>query len=155
MGTVQLLIGVTDGDVTDEQTDYDTQLITLTVNSKNDAPQPVETAVVVTNDEPGEIQLYANDGDPEVQVLTYEIVTGPSHGEISDFDAEDGTFTYTPTAGYVGTDTIEFRVKDDGGNRARRRRYQSHCGSDTPGSRRTARHNRPTCSWTPTAMTAF
>ena len=123
VGTVQLLIGVTDGDVTDEQTDYDTQLITLTVNSKNDAPQPVETAVVVTNDEPGEIQLYANDGDPEVQVLTYEIVTGPSHGEISDFDAEDGTFTYTPTAGYVGTDTIEFRVKDDGGT--------EHGGVDT------------------------
>jgi Ca2+-binding RTX toxin-like protein/streptogramin lyase len=39
----------------------------------------------------------------------YEIVEGPSHGEISEFDDEAGTLTYTPNNGYMGRDEFTFQ----------------------------------------------
>ena len=39
---------------------------------------------------------------------TFTIVSGPSHGTVE--LAEDGTFTYTPTTGYQGTDTFSYKV---------------------------------------------
>lgn len=39
-----------------------------------------------------------------------EVVNPPTHGTLNSF-ATDGAFTYTPSAGFVGTDTYTYRVR--------------------------------------------
>ena len=46
------------------------------------------------------------------QTLTFAIVTPPAHGNATLNDATAGTFTYTPAAGYVGSDSFTFAVTD-------------------------------------------
>ncbi len=48
--------------------------------------------------------------------LTYSIVSAPSNGATSNLDAGAGTLTYTPTAGFSGTDELTFRASNDGGD---------------------------------------
>jgi VCBS repeat-containing protein len=54
--------------------------------------------------------VLANDTDPEGQVLTAILVTGPSHGTLT-LNA-DGTFTYTPAPNFNGTDTFTYMAND-------------------------------------------
>ena len=62
-----------------------------------------------------DIQLVGDDGDSdETQILTFEIVDSPMSGDISDFVSALGSLTYTPNAGFNGSDTFTFRVMDDG-----------------------------------------
>ena len=42
--------------------------------------------------------------------LTFSMVSGPSHGSIEIH--ADGTFRYTPTAGFVGADSFVYRAND-------------------------------------------
>ncbi len=55
--------------------------------------------------------LLANDWDAEGSSLSASLVTGPSHGTLSNF-AAGGTFTYTPSTGYTGFDQFSYRVND-------------------------------------------
>jgi cyclophilin family peptidyl-prolyl cis-trans isomerase len=50
------------------------------------------------------------------QDLTYSLVSQPSHGMVSNFNATAGTFTYTPSPGFVGTDTFQYTVSSSGPN---------------------------------------
>ena len=57
--------------------------------------------------------VLANDSDPESQplsVATPRPVSGPSHGTLT-LNA-DGSFTYTPDAGYIGPDAFTYRATD-------------------------------------------
>ena len=42
--------------------------------------------------------------------VVYSVATNPAHGSVT--VNADGTFTYTPTAGYVGTDTFSYKICD-------------------------------------------
>ncbi|MGH1368910.1 MAG: Ig-like domain-containing protein, partial [Maritimibacter sp.] len=59
------------------------------------------------------IDVLANDSDPEGD--SFEVVdnTDPSNGSV--VDNGDGTFTYTPDAGFTGTDTFTYTIEDDKG----------------------------------------
>jgi ELWxxDGT repeat protein/VCBS repeat-containing protein len=54
--------------------------------------------------------VLANDTDADHDPLTASIVTGPTHGSLT-LNA-DGSFTYTPVAGYVGPDSFTYRASD-------------------------------------------
>ena len=54
--------------------------------------------------------LLTNDTDADSDSLTTSRVGQPSHGTVT--VGESGTFTYTPTAGYYGTDTFTYKVND-------------------------------------------
>jgi hypothetical protein len=54
--------------------------------------------------------ILLNDEDPEGDMLTAVLVTGPSHGKLT-LNA-DGTFTYTPTKGWTGTDSFTYKAND-------------------------------------------
>ncbi len=58
--------------------------------------------------------VLANDSDPNEDALTAVLVDGggPSHGTLT--LNPDGSFSYTPTAGYVGTDTFAYQAFDGG-----------------------------------------
>ncbi len=46
---------------------------------------------------------------------TYSIGSEPSHGTISNFNSSTGSFTYTPTANYSGSDTFTYTVSNNAG----------------------------------------
>lgn len=54
--------------------------------------------------------LLANDSDLNFEPITAEINTQPSHGTVA-INA-NGSFTYTPTAGYSGMDSFTYKSKD-------------------------------------------
>lgn len=55
--------------------------------------------------------VLGNDTDPESSVLTAVLEAGPEHGTLD--LVSDGGFSYTPAAGYVGTDSFSY-VADNG-----------------------------------------
>jgi trimeric autotransporter adhesin len=54
--------------------------------------------------------VLANDSDADGEALTAVKVTDPDHGTLA-LNA-DGSFTYTPDAGFVGTDSFTYQAKD-------------------------------------------
>ncbi len=54
--------------------------------------------------------VLANDGDPDGDPLTAQLVSGPAHGTLA--LSPDGSFTYTPTGGYSGPDSFAYRSSD-------------------------------------------
>ena len=54
--------------------------------------------------------VLANDTDADNNVLTAHLVTGPTNGTLT--LNPDGSFTYTPAAGFYGTDTFTYVAND-------------------------------------------
>jgi subtilisin family serine protease/subtilisin-like proprotein convertase family protein len=54
--------------------------------------------------------VLGNDSDPNEDPLTAVLVGGPSSGSLA-FNA-NGSFIYTPTTGFVGTDTFTYQASD-------------------------------------------
>jgi hypothetical protein len=54
--------------------------------------------------------VLANDADPNGDPLTAVPTTGPAHGTLA--LAPDGTFTYTPEAGFTGRDAFTYTASD-------------------------------------------
>jgi VCBS repeat-containing protein len=54
--------------------------------------------------------VLANDSDPDGNAISAALVTGPAHGTLS--LAANGSFTYTPTAGWSGADSFTYRASD-------------------------------------------
>jgi VCBS repeat-containing protein len=60
--------------------------------------------------------VLGNDTDPEDDSLTAVLVSDVSHGSLN--LSPDGRFTYTPTAGFSGTDSFTYGAADAGGQSA-------------------------------------
>jgi VCBS repeat-containing protein len=54
--------------------------------------------------------VLANDTDPDLDPLTAQLVSGPTHGSLT-LNA-DGSFTYIPAADYSGSDSFTYRAFD-------------------------------------------
>ena len=76
----------------------------------NAAPHATDRTVRVTEDEVASLALTATDADGDP--LTYGVVSGPSHGTITGFDAATGELVYTPSANYNGPDSLVFEACD-------------------------------------------
>ncbi len=93
-----------------------TATVTITVEPRPDSPSAGDnaystqesTALVVPA--PG---VLDNDGDEDGDALTVSVETGPANGTLS--LSPDGSFTYTPGALFVGTDSFTYRVLDGTG----------------------------------------
>ncbi len=109
-GTDTFGYGVTD------RTDRDSGVVTVTVTGEpNEPPVAVDDAYSVIQDTTLTIDaaagLVANDTDANGDALfAFNDVPAPSHGVIN--SVADGSFTYTPDAGFVGTDTFGYGVTD-------------------------------------------
>ena len=57
--------------------------------------------------------VLANDTDPEASPLTAVLASSTSEGTLT-LNA-DGSFRYTPRAGYIGNDQFSYRARDNGG----------------------------------------
>ncbi|TVS20550.1 MAG: tandem-95 repeat protein [Planctomycetaceae bacterium] len=116
-GTDSFAFTVTDDDQAGEPAGLtsDPAVVTINITPVNKPPiaHPQDDVKTGQNDSIV-ITLTGEDGDPEVQqVLTFAIISGPSHGTLSDFDPITGTVTYTPNFDYIGADSFEFTVTDD------------------------------------------
>ncbi len=78
-----------------------------TVTIANSAPVANDQTVTLNEDETSPITLIASDANGDA--LTYQIVTGPSHGTLNG-SAPD--LTYTPSQNYNGSDTFTFKAND-------------------------------------------
>lgn len=90
------------------------QVIPTPVNGENNPPVANDDTVTTPNDTPVTGNVLGNDSDPDGDDLTVNItpVAGPNHGSV--VINPDGTFTYTPDPGYVGEDSFEYEVCDNG-----------------------------------------
>jgi len=87
--------------------------VIFNVTLVNDAP--VATSDSYSVDEDGVLTITAsgvlgNDVDADGDTLSASLVSGPSHGVLS-FNA-DGSFTYTPSANYHGSDSFTYLAND-------------------------------------------
>jgi VCBS repeat-containing protein len=108
-----LILGVSDGTVTTEQA------VTVTVTDVNEgggnlAPVAVDDAYTMDDGDMLTVAagagLLANDSDPDgdpIQVVSFQQGT---NGTVN--VAADGSFTYTPNAGFVGTETVLYTISD-------------------------------------------
>ncbi|MBN2890538.1 MAG: tandem-95 repeat protein, partial [Bacteroidales bacterium] len=91
-----------------------TATVIITVNPVNDAPNAQDDIIFTEEDVVVTGNVLPNDDDIDGDDLTVNTtpLSGPDNGEIVIND--DGTFTYTPDPGFVGTDTIVYEVCDNG-----------------------------------------
>jgi large repetitive protein len=100
--------------ICDSNGDCDTALLVINIVPVNDKPianedatsTPINTAInitVMTNDSDVENGLVAN------SVFVTEL---PNNGNT--VDNPDGTITYTPNTGFIGTDTLVYEICDNG-----------------------------------------
>jgi MYXO-CTERM domain-containing protein len=82
-------------------------LATVTVTVTNGAPVASDQAVSATGGTPQAITLAAS--DPDGDALEYNVVAPPAHGSLS---ASGATRTYSPAAGFSGTDAFTFSASD-------------------------------------------
>ena len=54
--------------------------------------------------------VLSNDTDPQGKALTAQLVSGPDKGTLT--LNTDGSFTYTPVANYVGSDSFTYQAND-------------------------------------------
>jgi hypothetical protein len=81
--------------------------VAITVNPVNDPPTADDQSVTTAEDTSMAITLTGS--DPEGDVLSYEIVTGPVHGALS---GAAPSLVYSPDTNFFGTDSIDFKVND-------------------------------------------
>ena len=76
----------------------------------NQPPAANDDSVSTLEDVPVTVTVLANDSDPDGDSLTAVLVNEPSNGTL-DLNA-DGSFTYTPNPGFIGTDTFTYKAND-------------------------------------------
>ncbi|MEZ4716687.1 MAG: tandem-95 repeat protein [Caldilineaceae bacterium] len=88
--------------------------VTVTVREGNSAPIAQEDTYVTAEDTPLTVDaarsVLANDVDPDGAALTALVVSDVISGVLT--LAVDGTFTYTPTAGFAGRDQFLYVAAD-------------------------------------------
>jgi large repetitive protein len=89
--------------VTDGASAPVTAIVSIEIESVNDAP--VANAQLVDTDEDTPLAIELTGSDVENDALTYAIVSAPSHGTFA-------AGSYTPNANYHGSDSFTFSVSD-------------------------------------------
>ncbi|MBW4522702.1 MAG: tandem-95 repeat protein, partial [Scytolyngbya sp. HA4215-MV1] len=106
-GIATITVTVNDGSATT------IQVFNLTVNPINDAPIAFDNNYNTAEDVPLNVTLsgiLSNDIDVDGNLLTAILVSNPSHGTLT--LNSNGTFLYTPSANFYGTDTFTYRAFD-------------------------------------------
>jgi VCBS repeat-containing protein len=84
--------------------------ISVTDVAENVAPVASNDTASTNEDIPATITVLANDTDANNNALTAIKVSDPAHGSVT--LNNDGSFTYTPAAGYYGPDSFTYKASD-------------------------------------------
>jgi len=93
--------------VSDGKLSSESALVSITITPVNDSPVAAAQSVSTTVDIPLAIKLSGTDADGDA--LTYTVVANPTHGALT---GTPPALTYTPAAGYTGSDSFTFKVND-------------------------------------------
>ena len=90
-----------------------TVTISITVNAVNDAPVAVDNVATTNPNTAVVIPILANDikGDSNINPASVVITQQPANGTLT-INPTNGNVTYTPNAGFFGTDSFKYTVKD-------------------------------------------
>ncbi|MCK5829036.1 MAG: tandem-95 repeat protein, partial [Methylococcales bacterium] len=91
----------------------DTANVTVTVGQRNSEPDAVDDSSTATQGEKTIIDVLGNDTDPENDVLTITTVSNPTNGTA--VVTGDGKISYTPNAGFTGTEVFQYTISDNNG----------------------------------------
>ncbi|MEI4474241.1 beta strand repeat-containing protein, partial [Frigidibacter sp. MR17.24] len=98
----------------DGQADSTLVSVALQIGAVNDAPTAVADSYATAHETPLTIAagagVLANDGDVDGDALSVSLGTDVSHGTLS--LGSDGSFTYTPDADFVGSDSFSYILSD-------------------------------------------
>jgi hypothetical protein len=83
--------------------------VDITVNPVNDAPIANNDSDSTVKNNPINIDVLANDTDPEGDILTIISTTQGSNGNVS---TDGATVTYTPDTDFVGEDNFDYTIDD-------------------------------------------
>ena len=99
--------------ITDGNGGSDSASVTIKVNAPNEAPVAVDDNHSTNSGSSVTTNVIENDTDSDGVIVasTVTIVTQPSNGMLVNHG--DGTVTYTPIGGFVGTDSYTYTVRDD------------------------------------------
>lgn len=85
-------------------------------NCDNAAPTAAADTASTTKGTPVALQVLANDRDPDGDALKVVKLSAPKSGKA--VSRRDGSLSYTPNAGFVGTDTFNYTIDDGNGHTA-------------------------------------
>jgi Bacterial Ig domain len=90
-----------------------TATVAVSVSAPNASPTANPDSAVTTTVTPVTINVIANDNDPDgtINPATVFIIAQPANGSAA--AQSNGTVIYTATAGFTGTDTFTYTVKDN------------------------------------------
>jgi VCBS repeat-containing protein len=113
-GTDSFTILVSDGNAGTAE-----QVVSVTVTPVNDAPTASANNSVTTAEDTASAATSIGASDVDGDTLTYSQKAGfgPAHGAVS-FDQNAGTFTYTPTVNFNGSDSFTILISDGNGGTA-------------------------------------
>lgn len=104
----------------DGSADSNTATVSITVNAVNDTPVTDNKAVTTQKDTAAAVTLSGS--DVETCELVFSIVTGPVSGSLSAItdnacvagnpNADTANITYTPNAGFTGSDSFTYKMND-------------------------------------------
>ena len=81
----------------------------------NNPPVALDKILQTNVNTPVTITLEASDSDIGDFITSFNIISGPIHGQISNFNSDTGTLTYTPNNNFVGQDSFTFNATDSQG----------------------------------------
>ncbi len=84
--------------------------ITVQVAAVNDPPQASDDLIVTNEDTAAELNLLANDIDPDEDTLTLTLVQNPANGNVEILSG--GSCRYSPSPDFSGTDLFTYRISD-------------------------------------------
>lgn len=99
--------------ITDGTDSTQTAGLTITVSSTNAAPSIADDTATVPANTETELNVLANDSDPDGDTLTIISVTQGAHGTVIN---NSTTITYIPTTNYSGTDSFMYSASDGEGH---------------------------------------
>ncbi|MEW8658243.1 MAG: retention module-containing protein, partial [Candidatus Thiodiazotropha endolucinida] len=108
--TVDRIINIT---VNDGDGNSDTAVSIIHVIPVNDPPDAENDIVATQENTPVGIFVLGNDSDPEGDRLLVTGNTQPSNGTL--VQNSNGSYQYTPNAGFTGTDSFTYTVSDGNG----------------------------------------
>lgn len=95
----------------DPDDDRATATVTVTVTPVNDPPVAVDDTATTAEDTPINIDVKANDSDPDEDTLTVTAVTQPASGGVVTINS-NGTVRLVPAANFSGTVTFTYTISD-------------------------------------------
>jgi len=81
---------------------------TVTINVFNTAPEAYGSSETILRDQT--LSSYVSGYDIDADPVTFSLALGPGNGTLS--LGSDGSYTYTPNAGHVGSDSFDYSASD-------------------------------------------